>query len=237
MIGKARLAPIKSITIPRLELTATVVSVHITEMFIRELEMPTDARFYWTDSTTVLKYIGNDKARYKIFIANRVQTIRDSTEPDEWHYVHSGWNPADAASRGVKMSSFVEGTTWMNAPTFFWRPKEEWPQIPIDVSTKVTDVPEIVPSNAIVTAECNDMIQRFTRFSSWKMLKKIIAWLLRLKVKHGLIQSNSSPCLIRSKFRITEPYPITVEEMETAEITILKIVQMDSFSAEIIVLI
>lgn len=78
LMGKARLAPIKPITIPRLKLTAAVLSVRITETLIKELDVPPDANFYWTDSTTVLKYLANNKALYKIFVANRVQTIQYS---------------------------------------------------------------------------------------------------------------------------------------------------------------
>ena len=204
------------------------MSVRITDMLIRELDTPPDARFYWMDSTTVLKYLANEKARYKIFVANRVQTIRDSTDPDEWYYVDSVRNPTDDASRGVKMSSFVEKATWLNAPSFLWSSMDEWPQIPTDIPSNILDVPEIITSssNATITSERND-IQRFTRFSNWYLLKKVIAWLLRLR-------KRSSP-MHRMKDR-TQPCPIEVNEMERAEVTILKIMQTDSFSVEINVL-
>ena len=118
LFGKARLAPVKSFTIPLLELTAAVLSVRITNTLLRELDTPPDTRFFWTYSTTVLKYLSNDQARYKIFVANRVQTIRDSTELNERHYVDSEQNLADSASRGVKIPSFIQETTWIDAPTF-----------------------------------------------------------------------------------------------------------------------
>ena len=100
-IGKARVAPVKTMTIPRLELTAATVSVRVVEMIARELDEPVNSRHFWTDSTTVLKYI-NEKKRFQVFVANRVQTIRDTTNPYQWRYVESKRNPADDASHGLE---------------------------------------------------------------------------------------------------------------------------------------
>ena len=82
-VGKARVAPVKTMTIPPLELTAATVSVRVGEMIAKELDEPAESKTYWTDSTTVLKYIQNDKKRFHVFVANRVQTIRNATNPDQ----------------------------------------------------------------------------------------------------------------------------------------------------------
>ena len=55
VMGKARLAPIHEITIPRLELSAAVISVKLNQIVRRELEIKIDRVNYWIDSTTVLK--------------------------------------------------------------------------------------------------------------------------------------------------------------------------------------
>ena len=101
-MGKAHVALVKTTTIPRLELTATTVSVRVGEMIGNELDEPVESKTYWTDSTTVLKYIRNDKKRFHVFVTNRVQMIRDATNPDQRRYVDSKLNPADDASRGFK---------------------------------------------------------------------------------------------------------------------------------------
>ena len=84
LMGKARVAPVKSMKIPRLELTAATVSVRVGEMIAKELDEPAESKTYWTDSTTVLNYIRNNKKRFHVFVANRVQTIRDATNSNQW---------------------------------------------------------------------------------------------------------------------------------------------------------
>ena len=99
LMGKAHIAPIKTMTIPRLELMAATVSVRVGEMIARELDEPAESKTYWTDSNTVLKYIRNDKKRFHVFVANRMQTIRNATNPNQWRYVGTDINPADDSDR------------------------------------------------------------------------------------------------------------------------------------------
>ena len=101
LIGEARGAPVKTMTILRLELTTATVSVRVVDMIARELDEPVNSRHLWTDSTTVLKYICNEKKRFQVFVANRVPKIRVATNPHQWRYVESKRNPAYNASRGL----------------------------------------------------------------------------------------------------------------------------------------
>ncbi len=87
VMGKSRVSPTKVTTIPRLELTAAVVAVQISDMLRNELEIQDLKEFFWTDSTVVLGYINNDARRFHVFVANRIQRIKSSTEPEQWAYV------------------------------------------------------------------------------------------------------------------------------------------------------
>ena len=60
LMGKSRVAPIKTMTIPRLELTAAVVSVRISSLLKNELHYENATHVFWTDSRVVLGYISND---------------------------------------------------------------------------------------------------------------------------------------------------------------------------------
>lgn len=65
MVGKSRVAPLKLVTIPRMELTVAVIAVKMDKMLQCELQLQLKESRFWTDSVTVVKYIGNNAARYK----------------------------------------------------------------------------------------------------------------------------------------------------------------------------
>ncbi|KAJ8391388.1 hypothetical protein AAFF_G00090180 [Aldrovandia affinis] len=118
VMGKSRVASLKQVTIPRLELTAAVVAVKIDKMLHQELQVPLQPSTFWTDSTTVLRYIDNDTARFKTFVANRINVIREATKPSQWKYVRTTENPADLPSRGLKAKSLAQSRTWIDGPSF-----------------------------------------------------------------------------------------------------------------------
>ena len=94
-------APLKPATIPKLKLTAALVSVKISDVLRRELQYDQITEGFWTDSKVVIGYISNNARRFQTFVANRVWQIRDRTAPNQWKYVETDKNPADDASRGV----------------------------------------------------------------------------------------------------------------------------------------
>jgi hypothetical protein len=65
VLGKSRVTPLKAVTVPRLELTAAVVSVKVSEQLRRESDMLITREFFWTDSQVVLGYIGNEVRRFQ----------------------------------------------------------------------------------------------------------------------------------------------------------------------------
>ena len=80
LMGKARLAPIKAVSISRLELTAATVSVRLGEILKKELDDKPETEQYHSDSVTVLRYIANDQKRFQVYVANRVQLIRNLSD-------------------------------------------------------------------------------------------------------------------------------------------------------------
>eukprot|EP00794_Sanderia_malayensis_P005087 gene5087-biopygen4147 len=116
LLGKSRLAPLKRMTIPRLELAAAALAAKVYTMLKSELEMNIDKAFFWIDSTTTLRYIFNETRRFHTFVANRVGLIRDCSSPDQWKYVPTDENPADDVSRGLTMDELLDNKRWNHGP-------------------------------------------------------------------------------------------------------------------------
>ena len=70
VIGKARLAPIKQMSIPRLELSGAVLACRLYRFLTNELEITIDQVTFSTDSMIVLGYIKNVSRRFKTFVGN-----------------------------------------------------------------------------------------------------------------------------------------------------------------------
>lgn len=92
---------------PHLEFTAVVLVVKMDIVLEKMLQLPLEDSIFWSDRTTVLNYIKNENKRLHAFVANRVSFIRDTTHPQQWRYIPIKVNPADNASRGLNMESFL----------------------------------------------------------------------------------------------------------------------------------
>ena len=78
LIAKSRLAPLKgnSLTIPNLELQATVLAVRLKEAIVTETNVKPNSIYFWLDSRTVIKYICNENSHFPPSIMHRVNEIR-----------------------------------------------------------------------------------------------------------------------------------------------------------------
>ena len=88
-MGKARVTLLKPVTIPPLELTVALLSVKVSAMLGGELEYDEITEVFYSDSQVALGYIKNEARRFHVFVANRVQQIRESTTPNQWRYVNT----------------------------------------------------------------------------------------------------------------------------------------------------
>ena len=70
----SRVAPLKYITMPRMELVAATLSVKISALLKRELQMNYDKEIFWTNSKVTLGYIRNESKKFKIFCCQQDQT-------------------------------------------------------------------------------------------------------------------------------------------------------------------
>lgn len=130
----------------------------------------------------MLAYINNDARRFHIFVANRVQLIRDYSDPSQWHYVDTAENPADHASRGL-CASDIHSTNWLRGPKFLWERKLLL--TPSAPSELLVGDPEVKTIQVFATEvkNCNDILRRLSQFSSWTTIIKVVARIKRLGSK------------------------------------------------------
>ena len=106
--GKICVAPLKQMTIPWMELVAAVLAARVDVQLRNELHFTLNDSHFWSDSTSMLGYVKKERVRFNIFVANRVAVIRVNTSSIQWHYVPSGLNPTDDASRGLDGEAILQ---------------------------------------------------------------------------------------------------------------------------------
>lgn len=231
IMAKSRVAPLKQTTMSRMELQAAVKAVEMDGFIRSQLTISVQASEFWTGSETVLKYIQNDQKRFKLFVANRIQRIREATNPSQWHYINSEENPADAASRGQMSKKILQNRLWFHGPKILWESHSNWPRHENPVVSEIDpEVRKEVSAAAIVTDHNSPMDKLINHFSSWTRLAKAVVWILRVKaqllsiVKRKTQELNNAPVAHQSQF----PTPI---EIQQAEEIIIKHVQEELIEA------
>ena len=238
IMAKSRLAPLKAMTIPRMELSAAVLATRLDRMIKQEVDMAVHSSTFWTDSTCVLRYIENKDKRFQIFVANRVSAILDQSTAAQWRYVESTLNPADEASRGMTVDELVINERWKQGPPFLKKPEQFWPQRPGNLGEISDNDPEVKKGVETfankASVACDYIGNAMEKISSWSRLKKIIAWILRYKniLRNRSQQSNTNKT-IKLQFHDSTITPLSICEVNEAENEIVKYVQKQTFKDEL----
>ncbi len=117
IMSKNRLCPIQQVSIPRLELQSAVLSAQMNVTIVKQLEVKIAKSYFWTDSQIALSYIKNTSKKLKIYVANRVEIIRNLTDINHWYYVSTTENHADIIFRGGTFA-MMNSDIWKEGPKF-----------------------------------------------------------------------------------------------------------------------
>ena len=240
IMGKARNAPVKFVSIPRLELQAAVLATRMCKMLRDELELNIDRTLLWTDSEIVLHYLKNEKRRLQTFVANRVEEIKEHSPVHDWNHVPGTLNPADYVSRGLTPSALTVDHSWLRGPDFLWGPEHSWPKqecrtvlredLELKKETHVHSL-ELTPDSVVakkgsskfepIKDPMDDPFQVLvTTCSDWTRLRRKVAWLLRFTQ------------FIKDKGKV-QIGRLTVDDLNAATLAITRIVQGSAYAQEI----
>ena len=209
VMAKAKVTPLKLVTVPRLELQAAVLSVQVARKLEAELKFPSVSHHFWTDSQVVLGYIQNDISRYHVFVANRVTQIREFSQPSQWNHVPTGVNPADLASRGAAVGD-LEKLRWFSGPEMLMSSETQPPPAVFPLLPDDKEVRKVTTHS--VQASPLDFDRRFRRFSSYETLLRAVGVLIR-RCDRGATSTSEDPVAQRSR----------------AEMVLLRMVQREAY--------
>ena len=230
IFAKSRLAPLKGMTMPRLELLAVLIGVRSLQFVKEQLKLKITKTLLWTDSKCVIGWLNTDR-KLEIFVRNRILEIKSCSVSVD--YVKSGENPADIASRGTNVQSLQENQLWWHSPDFTSVTREnemdteaqmnnDWHQVEKEVKMLITernyDVNERPDKHGEVTPAPPFSLNP-NEFSSISKLFRVTAYALRF------IQ-----CLKKTR---SKNGPLKSQELQEAQTVWLKYVQQKYFSVEI----
>ena len=181
LFRKSKLAPVKSVSISRLELTVAILAVKLDQPTRKELD-PSARSFFWVDSAAVFFCMKNITKRFPAFVAKQLATIENYTDVCQWHHVPSSLNPADAASGGLEARKIMS-EDWLQGPSFLLQYQPEWLSLEAITDERTLELQPIKSQTVhtiIKTDEVHDGIDLLINYcSSLHKLKRLTVWFLR----------------------------------------------------------
>ncbi|CAH2093398.1 unnamed protein product [Euphydryas editha] len=224
LCAKARVAPIKPTTIPRLELNGALLGARLSKKVLEALRCNIAKKFMWTDSTVVLGWLKTQPKDLKTYVCNRVNEINELTPGFTFNHVPTIENPADMASRGVNPTHLKSSSLWWEGPAFLRSEPGDWPGQSYSISNILPELKATKTSSELknlhITMNYDGDFIQFKNFSNLNRLKRVYCYVLRF-INNCRKQNDKVSG------------PLSVTELNRALNILCKFSQRESFDSEI----
>ncbi|XP_055522622.1 uncharacterized protein LOC129716813 [Wyeomyia smithii] len=242
VMARSKVAPLKHLSIPRLELQAAEREAKLANSIVEMHSLEVKQRYIWSDSKTVLSWIHSDHRRYKQFVAYRIGEILNLTKLDEWRWAPTKINIADAMTKWTKKHSLCSDGPWFRGPDFLYQSENKWPKQD-RITPNVAE--EIRACLLFHDVAVTDPMVDVHRFSRWKVLVRTIACVFRFvtncRRKRDGLSIEALPTTDKIKKLVKKSIPTSMtplkrEEYLKAETYLWRSTQAEAFMDEVKVL-
>ncbi|XP_036344475.1 uncharacterized protein LOC118753713 [Rhagoletis pomonella] len=179
LCSKSRVAPLKTLTIPKLELCAAMLLAELLHS-IQGLGPFKGEFFCWSDSTITLSWVSDVAANFNVFVANRISSIQELTQGMSWRHVPTELNPADILSKGASPKELDASTLWKEGPAYLKEDESRWPQMrQVDYTSLEKKKTMLIASSKVIDYSTN--CKYINNFRSMQRIYAYINCFLKIK--------------------------------------------------------
>ncbi|GFS72113.1 integrase catalytic domain-containing protein [Trichonephila clavipes] len=218
LCSMSRVASLKTLTIPRLELSAALLLSRLVKKLVPILQLPIHKIWMWTDSTIALAWIKTEPHNSKTFVSNRVAEIQTLSKDCHWKHVSSKNNTADLISRGCNVDEFFKNEMWFSGPDL---QTDEYEDNQLFPDPSYRDELKCAVTLSITECYSNFYDELFNITNNFIKLIRIFSFIFRF--------INN----IKAKESCNKDKYLTADEIKRSTEFLAKIAQLSEFKAEI----